>query len=138
MRRAFFPTFTPIVDFVRQLTNIHIATKACRGPAATAWPRCLDWATACWQSHVAEMLEPLAATLATMTPPSPGQEVKPTDPYEAIRLRSGHLTNNQPRMDYPRYRREGTPTCSGMAETLIKQVKRRVKGTEKFCNPTQA
>ena len=73
-----------------------------------------------------------------MPPPPEGQEVKPTDPYEVIRLTIGYLTNNQPRMDYPRYRREGLPTCSGLVESLVKQFNRRVKGTEKFWNPTQA
>ena len=48
----------------------------------------------------------------------------------------GYLTNNQGRMDYPRYRRAGLPTCSGLVESLIKQFNRRVKGTEKFWNPT--
>ena len=41
-------------------------------------------------------------------------------------------------MDYPRYCRAGLPTCSGLIESLVKQFNRRVKGTEKFWNPTQA
>jgi hypothetical protein len=53
-------------------------------------------------------------------------------------LTIGYLTNNQARMDYPRYRRAGLPTCSGLVESLIKQFNRRVKGTEKFWNPTGA
>jgi hypothetical protein len=35
-------------------------------------------------------------------------------------------------MDYSRYRREGLPISSAPVESLIKQVNRRVKGTEKF------
>ena len=73
-----------------------------------------------------------------MPPPQEGQEAKPTDPYEVIRLTIGYLANNQTRMDYPRYRQAGLPTCSGMVESLVKQFNRRVKGTEKFWNPTQA
>src|SRR5260370_38484856 len=71
-------------------------------------------------------------------PPPEGQEVKPTDPSEVIRLAIVYLTNNQARMDYPRYRRAGLPTCSGLVESLVKQFNRRVKGTEKFWNPTHA
>src|SRR5437588_851042 len=80
----------------------------------------------------------LRAALEEIPPPPEGQESKPTDPYEVVRVTIGFLTNNQPRMDYPRYRRAGLPTCSGLVESLVKQFNRRVKGSEKFWNPTQA
>ncbi len=35
-------------------------------------------------------------------------------------------------MKYAKYRREGLPTTSAPIESTIKQVSRRVKGTEKF------
>ena len=70
--------------------------------------------------------------------PENPKELKPTDPYEVIRVTIGYLTNNAARMDYPRYRRAGLPTCSGLVESLVKQFNRRVKGTEKFWNPSQA
>ncbi len=71
-------------------------------------------------------------------PPSPeGQEIKPTDPSEVIRQSLGYLSHNEGRMDYPRYRREGLPVVSGLIESLVKQFNRRVKGTEKFWNPSQ-
>jgi hypothetical protein len=37
-------------------------------------------------------------------------------------------------MDYPRYRRQGLPVTSSLAESLVKQISKRVKGTEKFWN----
>ena len=49
-----------------------------------------------------------------------------------------YFEHNQPRMDYPRYRQQGLPVCSGLVESLIKQFNRRVKGTEKFWNEDQA
>jgi hypothetical protein len=127
-----------IVDFVHVLTHVYLAAKAVGGPAAAVWERYLGWATACWQGRVATVLEQLRAVLEKMPPPPEGQEAKPTDPYEVIRLAVGYLVSNQPRMDYPRYRRAGLPTCSGLVESLVKQFNRRVKGTEKFWNPTQA
>jgi len=138
LQRTYFPTFEPIVDFVHVLTYVYLAAKAMGGPAAAVWARYLDWATACWQGRVADVLEQLGAAFETMPAPPEGQEVKATDPYEVIRVTIGYLTNNQDRMDYPRYRRQGLPTCSGMVESLVKQFNRRVKGTEKFWNPTQA
>jgi hypothetical protein len=35
-------------------------------------------------------------------------------------------------MDYPQYRRLGLPISSAPVESAIKQVNRRMKGTEKF------
>jgi hypothetical protein len=138
LHRAYFPTFEPIVDFVHVLTYIYSSAKAVGGSTTAVWERYLAWATACWQGHVADALEQLHAVFEELPPPPEGQEVKPTDPYEVIRATIGYLTNNQARMDYPRYRREGLPTCSSMVESLVKQFNRRVKGTEKFWNPTQA
>jgi hypothetical protein len=138
LHKTYFPTFEPIVDFVHVLTHVYLAAKAVGGPAAAVWEQYLGWATACWQGRVASVLEQLRAVLEEMPPLPEGQEAKPTDPYEVIRLAVGYLANNQPRMDYPRYRRAGLPTCSGLVESLVKQFNRRVKGTEKFWNPTQA
>jgi hypothetical protein len=138
LQRTYFPTFEPIVDFVHVLTYVDLAAKAVGGPASTVWKHYLGWATACWQGRVAAVLEELRAVLGTMATPTEGQEAKPTDPDEIIRVTIGYLANNQGRMDYPRYRQAGLPTCSGLVESLIKQFNRRVKGTEKFWNPTRA
>ena len=138
LQRLYFPTFVPIVDFVHVLTYIYRAAKAVGGPASVVWERYLGWARACWQGRVAAVLEELRAVHGTMAAPPEGQEAQPTDPYEIIRVTIGYLTNNQERMDYPRYRQAGLPICSGLVESLIKQFNRRVKGTEKFWNPTKA
>ena len=138
LQRTYFPTFEPIVDFVHVLTYIYLAAEAAGGPATAVWKRYLGWAQACWQGRVAAVLEELRAVQGTMAAPPEGQEAKPTDPYEVIRVTIGYLTNDRERMDYPRYRRAGLPICSGLVESLIKQFNRRVKGTEKFWNPTRA
>ena len=43
-----------------------------------------------------------------------------------------YFTNHQTRMNYPRYRRLGLPLTSSHIESTIKQVNRRIKGSEKF------
>jgi hypothetical protein len=135
-QRIHFPTFEPIVDFVHVLAHVYWAAEAVGSSAAAVWERYLGWATACWQGRVATVLERLAATLAQLPPPPEGHEVKPTDPSQVIRLTIVYLSNNQARMDYPRDRRAGLPTCSGSVESLVQQFNHRVKGTEKFWNPT--
>lgn len=138
LHRTYFPTFEPIVDFVHALTHVYLAAKAVGGSAAAVWIRYLNWATECWQGRAATVLKELRAIHEAMPPPENREDLKPTDPYEVIRLTIGYLTNNESRMDYPRYRRAGLPTCSGLVESLVKQFNRRVKGTEKFWNPSQA
>jgi hypothetical protein len=138
LQRTYFPTFEPIVDFVHVLTYVYLSARAVGGSATTVWGRYLGWATACWQGRVAGVLEELRAILGGMPPPEDPEGVKPTDPYEVIRKTIVYLTHNETRMDYPRYRRAGLPTSSGLVESLVKLFNRRVKGTEKFWNPTQA
>ena len=136
--RVFFPTFEAIVDFVHVLTYIYLAAKALGGGADAVWQRYLRWATACWQGRVAEVLEELRGALAGMTAPAESREDKPTDPFYVISKTIVYFEHNQPRMDYPRYRQQGLPVCSGLVESLIKQFNRRVKRTEKFWNEDQA
>jgi hypothetical protein len=138
IHRSYFPTFEPIVDFVHVLTYVFLAAKAVGGSATAVWTRYLAWATACWQGRVATVLHELRTLLEAMPPPEDPAALKSTDPYEVLRVTLGYLSRNQPRMDYPRYRCAGLPICSGLVESLIKQFNRRVKGTEKFWNPTQA
>jgi hypothetical protein len=138
IHRQFFPKFEPIVDFVHVLTYVYLAAKAVGAGAQAVWGRYLRWATACWQGRVTEVLEDLHQALEGMTPPAESREDKPTDPYHVVSKTIGYLEHNRPRMDYPRYRRQGLPVVSGLVESLVKQFNRRVKGTEKFWNEAQA
>lgn len=138
LHQKYFLTFEPIVDFVHVLTYIYLAARAAAGSPAAVWARYLGWATACWQGRVDAVLAELGVILGAMSAPENPDGIQSTDPHEVIRRTIGYLTNNRHRMDYPRYRRAGLPTCSGMVESLIKRFNRRVKGTEKFWNPSQA
>lgn len=138
IHRTFFPKFEPIVDFLHVSTYIYLAAKATGAVPAVVWERYLRWARACWQGHVAAVLNELRPLLQEMTPPAEGQELKPTDPYAVVVRAIGYLEHNQSRMDYARYRQEGLPITSSLVESLVKQFNHRVKGTEKFWNKSQA
>ena len=43
-----------------------------------------------------------------------------------------YLANQQSRMNYPDYRRQGLPITSSHIESTVKQINQRVKGSEKF------
>ncbi len=134
IQRRWFPTFVAITDFVHAVEYIYSAAKAIHQDEATRWRQYLRWATACWQGQVENVIEELRQWQARVGPLPDGEEVSETDPRKILRTTVTYLTNNGCRMDYARYRREGLPVTSSLAESLVKQVSKRVKGTEKFWN----
>ena len=66
-----------------------------------------------------------------MEPPD-GEESDETDPRALVWDASRYLSNNQTRMDYPRYRRAGLPITSSLAESLVGQFNARVKSKQQY------
>ena len=62
----------------------------------------------------------------------PPVEASPTDPRERVDRALTYYEYHRSRMNYPEYRRLGMPLTSSHIESTIKQINRRVKGTEKF------
>src|SRR5205814_7908460 len=62
----------------------------------------------------------------------PPQDAADDDPRSILAETLRYVDNNRTRMDYPRYRQMGLPISSAPVESVIKQINRRVKGTEKF------
>ena len=66
--------------------------------------------------------------------PPPGEELAAADPRAVVAEALSYLGNNQRRMDYPRYRREGLPVTSSLVESLVGEFNARVKGRDKYWN----
>jgi hypothetical protein len=94
----------------------------------------VEWVTACWKGDVAKVIAELADWQSRLGPLPEGEKVPESDPRKIIHSALTYFTNNSSRMDYARYRREGMPVTSSLAESLVKQISKRVKGTEKFWN----
>jgi hypothetical protein len=62
----------------------------------------------------------------------PARDTSESDPLEVVRRATVYYRNHRTRMSYPEYRRKGYPLNSSIMESTVKQVSRRVKGTEKF------
>jgi hypothetical protein len=125
-QRRHFESFEPILDFVHASEHVHEAARAASEPGE-------HWVELCWQGRVADVLWEISEHLSRLTPPSvPEQE--PDHPWCVLNRAHGYLTNNQERMDYPRYRCAGLPITSSPIESWVKQVNQRVKGSEKFWN----
>jgi hypothetical protein len=138
LQRRYFPKAVAIADLIHVLTYVYLAAKAVLTTAAGRWSQYLDWAEACWQGRVAEVIAELRTWQEQLGPLPADEEVPESDPRRVVARTLVYLEHNRPRMDYPRYRREGLPVTSSLIESLIKQVNYRVKGTEKFWNPRGA
>jgi hypothetical protein len=134
IQRRWFRDFVPIADFVHAVEYIYTAAKTVHADAASRWRQYLEWATACWQGDVAKVMADLRVWQSRLGIPPEGEKVPETDPRKIIHSVTTYFTNSGARMDYPRYRQEGLPVTSSLAESLVKQISKRVKGTEKFWN----
>jgi hypothetical protein len=127
-----FPGFEPIVDFVHVVEHLYTASKAMHTDEDARWSQYKQWVTACWQGGVGEVIAELAAWQSQIGVVAAGEKLADSDPRQVVHSTLTYLQNNQSRMDYPRYRRAGLPVTSSLAESYVKQVNQRVKGTEKF------
>ena len=123
--------FIPILDFLHLLGYLYGAAQAAFGKgtagASSAYERWLRWA---WSGRAEELLAELQAASRGLGAPPPG--CPEGDPRRVAAEAAGYVENNRGRMDYPRYRRLGLPVSSAPVESTIKQINRRIKGTEKF------
>jgi len=77
-----------------------------------------------WQGQVEQVLEALRGRLAELPEGSSDRQ--------SVEKTLGYLEGQKGRMDYASYRQEGLPIMSGVVESTVKQIGRRVKGSEKF------
>jgi len=62
----------------------------------------------------------------------PPEQAGEDDPRRVLAEAVTYVENNRGRMNYPEYRRQGLPISSALVESAIKQLNRRIKGSEKF------
>lgn len=127
IQKQHFATFEPIVDFIHPLPYLYEAARAIYPEDQATWDAFQAWAATTWQGGVRDVLDALRHALAQL----PAEE---EDRRQTVTSTLTYLENNQSRMDYPRYRREGLPVSSALIESLVKEINYRVKGTEKFWN----
>jgi hypothetical protein len=131
--RAHYFSYVPILDFVHVLSYLYAAAMSQTTDYASGWAHYLGLATRCWQGRAAEVSAELAAWLAAQGTVAT-QALDDHDPRKPVQDAWRYLTNNQQRMDYPRYRQQGMPVTTALMESLVKEINYRVKGTEMFWN----
>ena len=129
IQRRHFASFEAILDFVHALSYVFAAAFAGR-PRAEAVAVYKRWIQAVWSGQVATILPELEAHSAALGAPPP--ESAESDPRKLTFEAWRYLKNNAGRMRYDDYRRCGLPIMTCAVESMIKQINRRVKGSEKF------
>ena len=121
--------FVPILDLIHAVTYVFAAATAGRPPSqsSTIYRR---WVTWVWRGEVSQVIVELAARQAELGLPTDTDS--DTSPRRIVRDALTYLQNQQSRMNYPEYRRQGLPLTSSHMESTIKELNYRLKGSEKF------
>ncbi|HEV3260701.1 MAG TPA: hypothetical protein VG013_27855 [Gemmataceae bacterium] len=129
LQRRFFGSFVPILDFIHALSYVYAAATAGQSRVA-GWLCYRQWIAWVWQGQVTKVLTALQARQAELGPPE--QDEPKTSPRQVVARTLTYLGNQQDKMHYDAYRRQGLPITSSLMESVVKQINQRVKGTEKF------
>jgi hypothetical protein len=130
LQRMHFSHYTSVLDILHALSYSLAAARAVSNNEASARQKYDGWAAKIWQGHVDDVIAELIAYGTKFGEPPP--DARSDDPREIIRVSRVYYENHARRMDYPSYRRAGFPLTSSLMESTVKQVSRRVKGSEKY------
>jgi hypothetical protein len=132
IQRAYFPDFVAIADFLHVLCYVYLAAWAVGGDEEERWSIYVNWLWACWQGRVGAVITELQQHQQRVGEPPPDEALDAKDPRRLVAEALNYLSNNQERMDYPRYRRLGLPVTSSLVESLVGEFNARVKERGKF------
>jgi len=128
IQRDHFSRATPILDLMHALSYAYSAALAV--PEQDVFRR---WAGWIWAGEVERVIAALREHQRQIGKPT--AEASPTDPRKRVDRALTYYEYHRSRMNYAHYRRLGLPLTSSHIESTIKQINRRVKGTEKFWSP---
>jgi len=134
LHRVYFADFEPITDFLHVLCYLYGAAWGVGSNDEQRWSIYENWLRACWQGRVGEVIEELKVWQGRVGTPPDGEKLEKKDPRRLLAEALSYLGNNESRMEYPRYRREGLPITSSLVESLVGEFNARVKSRQKFWN----
>jgi hypothetical protein len=126
--REHFSHYTPILDFVHALMYVYAAAMTGR-PVEEGWFSYRDWAQWLWSGEIERLLAALEQRQQELGEPD---KQETGTPRAIVATSLGYLKNHRERMRYAEFRRQGLPITTSAIESTIKQINRRIKGTEKF------
>lgn len=129
LHQRHFSQYVPVLDFTHAICYVYQAAIAGR-PGEPGWKDYRRWAQWLWEGETETLISAVAARAAELGDPIEGDAE--TSPRQIVAKTLGYLRNQRSRMRYAEYRRMGLPITSSHVESTIKQINRRVKGTDKF------
>ena len=127
--QKYFSHYTPILDFVHALMYVYAAAMAGRHSANEGWSHYRDWSQWLWSGQVKQNTR---CAQATPTGTRPSREKR----NEHSSRPSGQFSQVPDEPAFADEIRRISPTgltiTSSPIESTIKQINRRIKGTEKF------
>lgn len=129
VHRQHFSHYTPILDFTHAVCYVYAAAMAGQ-PTTSGWRDYCQWAQWLWEGATDRLIAAIRVRSEKLGPPT--ESDAETSPRKIIAEALRYLENQRPRMKYHEYRTRGLPITSSHIESTIKQINRRVKGTEKF------
>ena len=130
LRERCFPDAQFILDWTHAGEHVQQDAIAGFGPG----PKADAWAEAQKDRLWTGRLDRFFANLQSLGERSgpPPKKAAPSDPRRILATDLAYFRTNQAGLDYPTFRQHGWPTGSSIIESTVKQVGKRVKGTEKF------
>lgn len=129
IHKKFFSHYTAVLDFTHAVCYVYAAAMAGRS-FAEGWREYCQWAQWLWEGATSTLLTAITERARALGPPS--EDDGDTSPRRIVTEARQYLINQQSRMKYAEYRQLGLPITSSHIESTIKQINRRLKGTEKF------
>jgi hypothetical protein len=125
-----FASHVPILDFIHAMSYVYAAATALAEGAAAGWRLYAVWIAWLWQGQVSAVIAHLQEWQKQHGKPPKGEAE--SSPRSVVNRTLRYLLNNRDKMKYDEYRKAGLPIVSSLVESMVKQIGRRVKGTEKF------
>jgi hypothetical protein len=132
-RQTHFPEATFILDWYHAAEHISACSKAAFGEATqeqVAWYKRVK--KKLWLGNLDGVIASIEKESVRAGKPQPKEHEGSA--RVILHRNIGYFSDNRDGMDYPRFRAEGWPIGSGVAEGAVKQFGMRLKGSEKFWN----
>ena len=136
LKERCFPDAVFILDWAHAVGHLHQIAQAALGPGAKAESWHDRQKDRLWHGRLAKILSQIGRFCRRAGPPP--KHAAENDPRRILANNLHYFQTNRAAMNYPAFRKNGWPIGSGIIESIIKQIGKRVKGTEKHWSLTGA
>jgi len=129
LKERCFPDAVFILDWAHAVEHLHQIAQAGFGPGpkAECWFECQK--ERLWHGRLPKILAQIRRLCRRAG--APPKRAAETDPRRILANNLHYFQTRRAAMNYPAFRHNGWPIGSGIIESTVKQLGKRVKGTEK-------